>query len=364
MKNALLFAAIAMMTVPAMASKARLIALNNASHLQDIQQIFTNASLLSVHGDWVTFEMGANPGSNVNTTTPTAEGGFSRAMNDSKYGFYLGHHSAFAGESRLSSTTITGKTYLTDENAVNLFYAHKADLNWGVGLNYANSDKKSLGTKQSALGVNAGVSSSLWDAGLDVGLTNTFKQDTLAGTAVADFTGKTAIGLNGRYFMDTMTFSALYSINGGKDQVAPESDFELNHFNLGVENSHKTEGADFFYGIKYAFDALKNKAAGGDKKSEMTSLPVYAGIEADAASWLVLRASVTQNFLLGSTKNEFATTGESNTISNNTVVAAGAGLKFNKLQLDGTFAKASGGSATGALNSSDLLANASLTYMF
>ena len=134
---------------------------------------------------------------------------------------------------------------------------------------------------------------------------------------------------------------------------------------MGVDNSHKTDAADFFYGVNFDMTTLKNKnVATGTAKTEITSLPVFAGIEAEATSWMVLRASVTQNFILGTKKDEIGSTGDSDTISNNTVVAAGAGLKFNKLLVDGTLAKASGASATGALNSNDLLANAAVTYTF
>lgn len=382
MKNTLLIAAVAMMAVPAMASKARLSALNNSAHLQDIQDVFQNASKLSEHGDWLTFEMGANPGASqtapTTTTpqgpytqaTPTPEGGFARGMGDAKYGFYLGHHSDWVAEARQPNAYVTGKTYLTDENPLNLFYTAKAgDLNWGVGLNYANSDKKSTAAKQSAMGLNAGVSAQHWDAGLTVGLANTYKKNVVgSGAADVDFKGKTAFGLNGTYTMDTLTFSGLVGMNGGKDDVAANGvDMDVTHYNLGVVNSHKAEGADFFYGVNYDMFAVKNKAAAGDQKYEASQLPVFAGIEADATSWMVLRASVAQNFVLGSVKSDVttgaagtSTGGESDTVANNTTVAAGVGLKFNKLQLDGTLK----GATSGNIDGNTVLGNASLTYLF
>ena len=62
--------------------------------------------------------------------------------------------------------------------------------------------------------------------------------------------------------------------------------------------------------------------------------------EADAASWLTLRGSVTQTVLLDTSKVETTpvaagTDSEFAPGTNNTTVAFGAGLKFNKVTVDG-----------------------------
>jgi len=359
MKNTLVIVALALAASPAMASKARLNALNNAAHLSDIQDVQTNASKIMSHGEWLTFEMGNNNYTAAGTATPRAEGGFARSMGDSKYGFYLGAHPSWVDEVRTGNTG----TYLTNENPVSLFYGSKAsDLAWGVGLLYSNSDKKTTTQKQSATGLNAGVTGANWDAALTLGLMNTYKNDT----ATVDFKGTTAIDLAATYTMDTMTFSAGLAMNGGKEEVngTETHKHERSSFNVGVVNSHKADGSDFFYGAKLVSSTVKDKTP--DTKTDSMSLPVFAGIEADATSWMVLRASVSQNFLLGSTKSttpaDVAPAGEADTIANNTSVAAGAGLKFGKLMLDGTLEAAN--SATAALNGNALLANAAVTYMF
>jgi hypothetical protein len=372
MKNTLVMAAaLAMIASPAMASKARLTALGNAAHLEDIQDVFVNASKITQHGDWLTFEMGKANGSLVGTNAPAtndignphAEGGFTRSMGDAKYGFYLGSTPSWV-------TDVRQATYLVNENPINLFYGTKAgDLAWGAGLMYSNSDRKTVKAKQSALGLNAGVTGANWDAGLNLGLTNTYKNEATAGAEV-DFKGKTAIGLNAKYTMDTLTFSGDVALNGGKEEtgtspVVTTHDYDRSTYALGVVNSHKADGADFFYGASLSMLTNKdNKTA--DTKTETMSLPVLIGIEADATSWMVLRASVTQNFLLGSTKTTGAAitspADEADTIGNNTSVAAGAGLKFGKLMLDGTLEAAN--SNTAALNGNAFLANAAVTYMF
>ena len=82
---------------------------------------------------------------------------------------------------------------------------------------------------------------------------------------------------------------------------------------------------------------------------------------------MVLRASATQNVLLGSTKTDdgaitSTVTDQDDTVANNTKVAAGFGLKMNKWVVDGSWSAAT--SATGAINAGSLLTNVALTYNF
>ena len=139
MKHLLLVSAVTMMSVSAMASKARLTSLgfgtNDYNQFVDTQNVFQNPSHLHMMGEWATFEMG--PTTNTSTTLG-AEGGFVRSMDDAKYGFYLGRKSTFTSEARSQ----TG--YLGQENPFEIMYASKsADMNWGASFNYSNSDKKS-----------------------------------------------------------------------------------------------------------------------------------------------------------------------------------------------------------------------------
>ncbi|MFN7905840.1 MAG: hypothetical protein ACK5P5_11725, partial [Pseudobdellovibrionaceae bacterium] len=152
---------------------------------------------------------------------------------------------------------------------------------------------------------------------------------------------------------------------------------------------HKKDGTDFFYGAALSMvtqkdDGQANTTSLGAniEKKETTTLPVVVGVEHDAMSWLVVRGSVTQNFLYSSdkvsTKNG-ATTDGVNTVDDNTVVAAGLGFKFNKFILDATLAAAAHGNlgfdagdapATGTADPdqsqarNNFLAKAALTYMF
>lgn len=367
MKNLLLIAALALAAAPAMASKARLTALNKAAHLSDVQDVFGNASKLTNHGDWLTFEFGPQPtNAATSRTAPKAEGGFSRGMGEAKYGFYLGHQSTWVSETR--SQAMTNVEDLATDNTMNLFYAMKGgDLAWGVGLEYSKTDKKSTVQKQSVMGLNGGITMGALAVGLTIGLENKYTSGASGDAGYIDFKGKSAFDLNGTYTMDTITYSFGYDMNGAKADTgavpAETLDLVISRLSLGAENSMKADGADFFYGAKYMMDTVENKITGGTK-TVTSKLPVYIGVEADAASWLVLRASVQQNVLLGTTKTETAGVGESDTIANDTVVAAGVGMKFGKLSLDGTFKSASGTAATGDISGNNFLANTALTYNF
>lgn len=357
MKKIVLSISMVLAAAPAMASKARVNALNRASHLSDIRDVLTNPALVLANGDWVTFEMGQTASATNSTTNdPKAEGGFSRAMGDSRYGFYMGNVPSWVTEFRPT-------TRAAAENPMDIFYASKmGDLSWGVDLYYSNSDKKTLKTKQNATALTFGAAQGAWDARLTLGLTNTHKDDVTAGSEV-DFKGTNAIQLSGNYTMDNMVYSAEVLMNGAKKSVGGNdtADNKSSSYTLGAEYFNKKDGADFFYGVKYVMTETKQSIAPTSKTAE-TKLPIYVGVEADATSWMVLRASVKQNVLLGSTKSETNGAGETDTIANDTTVAAGAGIKFGKLTLDATIEGANDTSA--ALNGNKLFTNAALTYMF
>jgi hypothetical protein len=352
MKKLVLLATIALAATPALASKARLSALQSPAHISDIQDALSNPSKALEHGDWVTFEMGQTATTTSTTNDPKAEGGFSRSMGEARYGFYLGNTPAWVTEFRTSTMTAA-------ENPFDFYYASKAgDMAWGAGLFYSNSDRKSSKTKQTATGLNFGVAQSNWDAYLNLGLTNTFKNENTNN----EFKGSSAVVVGGNYIMDNMTYFASIGMNGAKT-TSGSSDLSDNKSSLneiGAEYSMKKDGADFYYGAKLSMSETKESVA--DSKTTTTNLPVWVGIEADATSWMVMRASVSQTILLGTTKTTTGGTGEADTLDNNTKVAAGVGLKFGKLTLDGTLEAAS--SSTAAINGNALLANAGLTYMF
>lgn len=361
MKKALLIAALTVAATPAMASKARVSALGGAASVSDIQDVFTNPAKSTKHGEWLTFEMGATAGTNAAASGTKAEGGFSRSMDAARWGFYMGHNYTFVTEQRANVTFEAAA--VAPDNTINFFYGSNAgDMAWGLGLGYSKTDKKTTAVKQDAMALTAGVLMGDWDLSATLGLMNNYKDESTVAATTRDFKGKMAFNIDAKYTMDTMVYSFGYANNAAKVENGSGTEvqnFDWNNWYLGAEKSMKAEGSHFFYGAKYTMMTNKEKVA--DTKTETSKLPIYAGIEADAASWLVLRGSVKQNFILGTTQGP-AANAEKDTIANDTTVAAGAGLKFGKLSIDGTLEAAN--SATAALNGNNLLANGSLTYMF
>ncbi len=399
MKKALLFAAVALMSTSALASKARRTALGNVRDMSDISDIAGDVQVggmyiarpdkAMAYGEWALMELGKS--TTAATTTAVAEGGFVRMMGSGALGAYLGAPNKAANDYRVSFDTAAATTTLKQENPLRVFYASKAgDMTWGAGLLYSSSKTKNDGatitsSKQDASGVVVSASTDVWDAQLGLGLSNNATTTVTAGDN--SLTGKATAQLTGGYKMDTLYFYGAYGMQGAKGDKAGAStvlDRADNEITLGVMNSHKKDGTNFFYGIEYDATTAKEDAStptslGANKtKIETTNLPLYVGIEAEAASWLILRASIKHTVgLLGLAKVKSSTNNSTDsevTGADATTVAAGAGIKWNKFMLDGVLAASSGAANVGSTNKAsdngaigsdaNFLTNASLTYTF
>ena len=394
------------MAAPAFASKARMASLQNAASVTDTQSIFDNPAKSYLLGDFATLEMGAtsatvdrtgantpeNVITNGSTTgitlySPDAEGGFVKSYGDSKIGFYMGRRSPFTTRMR----SLMG--YAGQINPIEVMYGFQAmDLKWGAALSYSKAEPKTAGgqQKEDAMGVRIGAIGSNWDAGLTLGLGsnatgtagNNIGIATVGANADSTYKGTTGFKVTGGYWFNTMYVYGTYYQDGAKleglaltSPVATTAavTIEQSQYEVGVIDTMKADGMNFFYGVSYI--GFKSKAKDitpgaldttiqNAFTQEQTQLPFILGVEADAASWLTLRASAKQNVILGSTKVNAGET--SSNIANNTTVAVGAGMKFNKFTLDSTLAAGSvpASVGTGAINANNLMANASLTYMF
>ena len=352
--------AVALVATSAFASKARLGALQNSVHLEDTRDVVSSRPDQALaHGEFAAMELSANA-TGANDTTPNAEGGFVRKMGEnSALGAWIGNKSNLA----TTSLALVGSTPKL-QNPLNLYYASKmGEMMWGLGLNYSAAEDKFAKSKSTSMGLTASVSSNAgWDAQLGLGLTG---EATQADTT--KYEQKSPVSLGGRYTMDTMYFYGSYAMYGGKSKNisagTTNSEVDNNDLKIGVINSHKKDGADFFYGVSYMSSTSKIKDGA---KTETTAFPVIIGVEADATSWLVLRASVTQNVLMASNKvtpaSGTATTDSS--MYDNTVTAAGLGLKLGKFMVDGSLAATSGNSGKFGTNDAGFLSNVGMTYMF
>lgn len=363
MKNTILIAAAIMMATPAFASKARLSALGDSAHLVDIQTSFEKPHEYTELGELATFEWGGQ-----NAAVPHAEGGFLRKHNEAAWGIYLGRQSS---DFNTLVNTVNGiggavpATFKFEENSLNLMYGAKAGaLSWGLTFKYSKADDKTVAQaatdgpqKSDSMGLAFGITDGVWDAAAVVGLSGNSSVDTNVGEYKIKNTGNNKV--HGGMYFDTMYAYGSFKMSGAKLETpaGTAQEIERQNIQVGVVNTTKVEGADFFYGVSYLMGTEKEKVA--DTKTDTSSLPVIMGVEAEATSWLTLRASLTQNVLLGETKTAAA----KSTVADNTTVAAGAGLKFGKLSLDGVLTTG-GGQLLDNHGTDGLMSEASLTYTF
>jgi hypothetical protein len=367
----LLVIAVALASVNAFATRARVTALANSPHLIDTQTVYSNPSdIFFVGGDYVTIESGrtnaaSNDASAAAIMNEGAEGMVVRSMGDAKFGFSLGHDSDVAVMQRQSVATLfPSKTNYYQQNPIELTYGMKAgDMAWGATLVYSSyKSKTGVNEKEDSSGIRAGMRMGALDAKLGLGLSNNYQNDT-----DGKFKGTLSASIGAGYAMDNLYFDGFFRQAGWKTENAAGTEtakFDYNTIQANVTSSHKKDGSEFFYGAGLASTTTKNSV--GDVKLTALTLPVWMGLEVDAASWVTLRGSITQTVLLDNTKTEAggATVAEFSPGANNTQVAVGAGVKFNKITVDGTLSGLTGATANQQLDGNNLLSTVGMTYMF
>lgn len=378
----LLVIAIALASTNAFASRARVQSLGNSAHILDTQSIFSNPAKMFLMGDFVSLESGKTATNNAGTigTNPNdnAEGTLVRSMGDAKWALALGHKSenasAFGSRGIMDNPFVASTGDVTEQqNPVEFSYGMKSgDMTWAATLVYSNFNDKKAEDKENSAGLRFGALMGSWDFAAGVGLASEVKSKT----ADKDFKGTGAYSLYAGNTMGNLYAYAEAVMAGAKldnhTTGAQEGKATQTKFTVGVVDSNKKDGNEFFYGAKLVKIDFKDEKAGAasEQKISSLSLPVIVGLEAEATSWLTLRGSLTQNVLVSQSKTEIggATTApgtkDQDPSGNTTVAAVGAGLKFNKITVDGSLSGLTGGTANQQLDGNNLLSTVGLTYMF
>lgn len=367
----LLLVAVALASTNAFATRARVTALGNAPHLIDTQTVYSNPADIMMMGDYVTLESGATAPA-AGTSTNYAEGMFTRSMSESlKFGLSLGHQSenasAWASATQPGLRATAGfATIKGQQNPLELFIGGKAsDLAWGATLVYSNFNDKVANEKESSAGVRAGMRMGALDVKAGLGLVNTYEN-----AVDGKFKGTLGANVGAGYMLD----NGLY-VNGGIKMAGYKTEdingaetrkLDTQTISLGVASSTKKDGAEVFYGAGLENVTTKINAGTNEIKKTSLRLPLIVGLEVEAASWLALRGSVTQNTIINNNKTE--TNGTANPDMapdvNSTVAAVGTGFKWNKLTMDATLNGLTGGTASQKVDGTDLFATVGMTYMF
>lgn len=368
----LLVIAVALTAINAQASRARVAALGNSAHLVDTATVYTNpADMFRLGSDYVQLETGATGALAQTAQNANAEGMIVRTMGDAKLGLSLGHQSTNASSWGLRALATVAALRTNQQNPIELSYGMvSGDIKWAGTLVYSNYNDKvaAVGVleKESSTGVRFGLVTGNWDGSLAIGLGSNAQLNT-----GNKFSGTTSFSLAAGYQMDSMYFNGGITSAGAKEETtagAEANKIADTTINVGVVNSHKKDGNELFYGVSLVQSSRKQDfttASTDDVKRDSLTLPLTIGLEVEAASWLTFRGSVTQTTFINSLKQETSTTPATTTVNtdpgaNTTAVNLGAGLKFNKLTIDGTL----GTATTQTVNTTALMAMVGVGYWF
>jgi len=384
----LLIIAIALTSVNAFATRARMTALGNSVHVMDTQRVYNNPSDIFSFGDYVNLESGATAASGTAKGADT-EGMVVRTMGDAKFGFSIGHRSENGSGYTNGLRSIIPIVYaasaqpsMNQQNPIEITYGQKAaDMVWAGTLVYSNYNDKANKEKESSAGFRLGGRTGAWDFYWKQGLLNTASRDNQF-----DFKGTAGTSLFAGYTMDNMYawgyveyVAATADEKGTVSNGITGSEVKASTVKAGLTASHKKDGGEVFYGafLEAVDKKLTYNGANVETKTTNLVMPVILGFESEASSWLTLRGSITQYLLVADLKTETTPkTGlgaaptvnggdkEQSPSSNSTVVAVGAGLKFNKVTVDGTLSGLTGATAGQNLDGNSLLSQVGLTYMF
>ncbi|MGE3610896.1 MAG: hypothetical protein AB7I27_15000 [Bacteriovoracaceae bacterium] len=385
---------LAVLATPAFATKARLEALGEDNYgsyfLNDNRNIFLNPAKINDNKDLATFEFGANSTANNGSVTgtqtdsvasPRAEGGLIKSYGNLVYGVHMGNSTPTAAITR----TLGSITNAQEVKPIDLFVGGDAGVKWGANVTYedfTNGNVNGSLISSHALRTRLGVVHGDLEAFVQASLSGNVKNRTTAKEVDGKGSYFAGVGynLNGtKLFADWKSIKADYGVQGTTD-----SNFKMDEIRLGAARNDKISDkaslitkAQLTRGI-YEDDsatALSSSFSTIDGKITQYSLPLTAGVEYAATSWLDLRTSVSQT--VWSQQEQKPTSGtKTNRQIASTVVRAGASLKFGELSIDGVISTSDGGASPaagtgadtangkGTLRTDMLMSRVSMTYRF
>ena len=375
------------LATPAFATKARLQALGEDTYgsfyVNDNRNIWLNAAQINNHKDLVTFEWGDTTSPvDVNAAAPRAEGGVYKTMGNLVWGLHLGGASNTANGLRAASGLAI--TEVQEENVVDVFVGGDAGLKWGANVGYSSSSKggPTGDAEQESLRTRLGVI-----AGDIEGYANINIMNSAEDTAGNKFEGKLGYQVGAIYSLnDYRIFADYRSFDAeGDTTIGNKEDIGLSQLQVGAGRATRlNDKATLFTKAQFVMANAENDravlagaagsfqgacsaaTAAACEEYETMQVPVVIGLEYDAATWLVLRASVGQ--VVWGTEEDAT---NKRTVQDSTLVNAGATLKFGELSLDGvignsnaTGAVAGTSTTAGTLRTDVLMSRVGMTYRF
>lgn len=354
MKNLSLVLALMIAASPAFASRARLEALgegkNGSYYINDGRNIFLNPAQIVKHKKKLWLEFGEETASNGAdiATDPRGQGGFSNTFGDFTYGLFLNNTSDRALNTLAAANAITsGSDFITPDTQAEFFFAGEGAMNWGLSVFYAgNNDRSSTVNRTfSLLGARVGIESGNLAVFSTVGIVS--KGQIVAGSDTDEFKGKLSIDAGLTYAMDNWTWFGRFAtfgseISGPAAPLTATAESKQTSFGAGFGRTTEfSKTVTMFTRVEGAYQKSTVTNVPGQDGTTAWNVPVVLGAEAQALSWLAVRGSVAAS-LLGQSQ-----TGNSrNNLAGTTTVAAGVGMTFGDVVIDGLVSMAGAGVAT------------------
>lgn len=378
---------LAVLAAPAFASKARLQALGEdnygSQYINDNRNIWLNAAQINNHKDLVTYEFGTENAVD-DASSPRGEGGVFKTMGNMVYGVQMGGASSTGNGLR----TASGLTGANETNNLDVFVGGDAGLKWGANLGYARgaNENRANGASTESMRTRLGVIMGDLQVYANVNLANNAKGTNATG---AKFEGDLGYQVGVIQAWDGNTVFADYrSFDAENTLAGTKSDIALKQLQVGIGRVERlNDKSNLFLKAQYVMGSVENdrlkplaaasqfggasgcgtgNAALACSEYDSMQIPVTVGLETEAASWLTLRASVSQ-VVWGSeedAKNE-------RSITDSTSINAGATLKFGELSVDGVIGNNATGGATsangtdsGTIRTDSLMSRVAMTYRF
>ncbi len=371
-----LFIALGLLTVTtAHGSKARLLSFaqseDGSLFIPDARNIFLNPATIFNAKQSVNFELGNQT---VNDGMPDAEGGLLMATSPIAYAVQLGRTGASTDE-MIAENNLFGTSFYFPQSAIDVVIGGTASVQWGAGFHMARSENKTgpaasfPDSEAKDIALSGGVIAGRASGYLRYDLIHDSSSETAPGVKV-EYDGKLSLELGGKFDLDTVGDHAVgaklkrrnYDFNNGLGTTAEVTRQELraDYFTKLVQRENT-----FLFGmagLRHTSRTANYPAGSQDDKTDTLSLPITLGASGRALTWLTIRASVSQDFLIDRYKRTNGATDKEIFNEESTIVAVGTTAEIGEFNLDATLQGADDGS--GRINASTLMANASLTYAF
>jgi hypothetical protein len=363
MKNLLLVLTLVITASPAFASRARLEALgegkNGSYYINDSRNMFLNPASIVKSKKKLMLEFGSTNDSSTGADsvgTSFAQGGFINTFGDFTYSLYLNNFSdTMAAAATCVDLNADGDCAdvgenlgIAPQNAIEVQFAGEGFANWGIALTTAGNKQGDLNS--SYLGARFGIDKDNLAMFGTIGISSKI---TNAGADVLK--GNTKIDAGVTYGMDEMTVFGKFATSS--NDVAVIGEIANTSIGAGLGwNKEMTKSTHMFTRIEGNYATAKTAGA---TTSKSYLVPVVLGAETQALSWLAVRGSIS-HALLGQTL-----TGTNNTTAGQTYVAAGVGMSFGDVTIDGLVANGASAAANTDFGFGDgMISRIAMSYNF